>query len=67
MVSGVRRKLQHEKQHRETAWESLVMLWRWVRQQFAPTRWPRPLEYVAVLAIMALLAGVALGAHYEWS
>jgi hypothetical protein len=28
MVSGVRRKIQHEAQHRETAWESVVVLWR---------------------------------------
>ena len=33
MVSGVRRKLQTEK-HRETAWESLVVLWTGVRNVF---------------------------------
>jgi type II secretory pathway pseudopilin PulG len=57
MVSGVRRKIQSE-QHDETAWESVLVLWR------ALTKLPkrvRLVEIVAVLFIMAILAGVALG------
>ena len=61
MVSGVRRKLQHENEHRETAWESLLVLWNGVKKRFVLTRWPKPFEYVAVLGIMAILAIVALG------
>src|SRR5271154_2625198 len=30
MVSGVRRKIQHE-HHRETAWESLMVLWKAIK------------------------------------
>jgi len=57
MVSGVRRKLQHE-QHRETAWESLLALWIGLKKFFVKRRaW----EYAAVCVIFALLAGVALG------
>jgi anti-sigma factor RsiW len=61
MVSGVRRKLQHEKEHRETAWESLMVLWAWLKQRFVLPRWPRPLEFVVVLGVIAILAGVAFG------
>ena len=37
MVSGVRRKLQTE-QHRETAWESVLALWKGLKRLFNP-RW----------------------------
>ena len=62
MVSGVRRKLQHEEK-RETAWESLVALWRGVKRLFAIKRkatipWGSTLT---VLFIIAILVGVALG------
>jgi anti-sigma factor RsiW len=58
MVSGVRRKIRDEEQHRETAWESLVALWRMGRGLFTRGR----LVAVAVVcAVFALLAGVALG------
>src|SRR5476651_1019094 len=33
MVSGVRRKIQHD-QHRETAWESLLALWMGLKRFF---------------------------------
>jgi type II secretory pathway pseudopilin PulG len=57
MVSGVRRKLQHEP-HRETAWESLLALWIGLKSFFVKRRiW----EYAAVCVIFVLLAGVALG------
>jgi hypothetical protein len=57
MVSGVRRKLQHE-QHRETAWESLLALWIGLKRFFGKRRaW----EYAVVCLIIAVLAGVALG------
>jgi anti-sigma factor RsiW len=58
MVSGVRRKLQHEKQHCETAWESILVLWA-VGRGFLSRR--RMSEYAVVGAIVAILAGVALG------
>jgi autotransporter-associated beta strand protein len=57
MVSGVRRKIQHE-QHRETAWESLHAVWAMLRQ--FPKRF-RLIEVAVVLGIIAVLAGVALG------
>src|ERR1700677_1615150 len=54
MVSGVRRKLNEEK-HRETAWESLVVLWK------AVTRRPKRFGWtwvVGVFAVLAILSGV---------
>jgi glycine cleavage system regulatory protein len=57
MVSGVRRKLQTER-HRETAWESLLALWLGLKRFFA-TRWL--VNGLAILAVIAVLAGVALG------
>jgi type II secretory pathway pseudopilin PulG len=57
MVSGVRRKIQHE-EHRETAWESLLVLWAFVKK--FPRRF-RLIEVAVVLVILAVLAGVALG------
>ena len=57
MVSGVRRKLQTE-QHRETAWESILVLWMALKQ--FPKRF-RLVEVAVVLGIIAILAGVALG------
>jgi hypothetical protein len=57
MVSGVRRKLETEK-HRETAWESVVAIWRGVKRFFGKRRiW----EYAVTLAILLVVAGVALG------
>lgn len=58
MVSGVRRKIQSEERHRETAWESLVVLWRGLSGFF---RGRRLAEYAVVCGILMLLAGVALG------
>ncbi|HEV3270618.1 MAG TPA: DUF4349 domain-containing protein [Candidatus Methylacidiphilales bacterium] len=62
MVSGVRRKLQ-DKQHRETAWESLVVLWRGVKGFFTLKRRPIPSLGTAIglLVIISVLAGVAFG------
>jgi autotransporter-associated beta strand protein len=57
MVSGVRRKIQHEEK-RETAWESALILWRGLTR--LPKRF-RFAEVAVVLAIVAILAGVALG------
>jgi hypothetical protein len=62
MVSGVRRKIQHE-QHRETAWESLLALWTGVKSFVARKR--KPIPYLGsaftLMVILTLLAGVALG------
>ena len=52
MVSGVRRKIQHE-QHRETAWESLLALWMGLKRFFVKRRaW----EYAVVCMIIARLS-----------
>lgn len=58
MVSGVRRKMQTEK-HRETAWESLVALWRMVLPTKRSMSWP---EWATVVGIVALLSVVLLSA-----
>lgn len=58
MVSGVRRKLQQKEQHQETAWESVVMLWKWVRERF---RIPRGFgEYMGVGGLIASVMIVCL-------
>ena len=55
MVNNVRRKLRQEQEHRETAWESLVALWKGVKWAFGG----RPLWMyglgVAVLAVLTVL------------
>jgi type II secretory pathway pseudopilin PulG len=60
MVSAVRRKLAHPP-HQETAWESLIVLWRTFSQigKFRPKL--RLTEALVVLFIIAVLAGVAFG------
>jgi hypothetical protein len=59
MVSGVRRKIQHEEQHRETAWESVVILWRGLRHILIPRR---PLLACGTVAvILCVIVGTALG------
>jgi anti-sigma factor RsiW len=58
MVSGVRRKLRNEREHRETAWESVVMLWRGMKWIFSGRRW---VGYSVIGVVVLLLAGVAFG------
>src|SRR5476651_2252966 len=53
MVSGVRRKIQHE-QHRETAWESLRALWRGLKHFFAIKSTPSPLWRYGMNALVLL-------------
>jgi len=65
MVSGVRRKLAHPPQE-ETAWESLLVLWTGTSAFFMRRRkpllgLPGLFPALALLCIIALLAGVALG------
>jgi len=62
MVSGVRRKIQHE-ENRETAWESLLALWSGIKKFFPRKRQPMPWlgSALVVIMIVAVLAGVALG------
>ena len=62
MVSGVRRKLQ-TKQHPETALESLLALWNGVKSVVIRKRQPLPWlgSAIAILCILFVLAGVALG------
>jgi hypothetical protein len=55
MVSGVRRKLRNEKEHRETAWESAVILWRGIRSILA-NRWVSRCAYAGVFLLVAGLA-----------
>lgn len=57
MVSGVRRKIQHD-QHRETAWESVLVLWRAVKN--FPRRF-RLAQVAVVLGVIAVLYGVIFG------
>jgi autotransporter-associated beta strand protein len=59
MVSGVRRKLQHD-QHRETGLESLLLLWAWLKR--IPKRFRlRPVEWAVVLGLIAIIWGASLG------
>jgi anti-sigma factor RsiW len=55
MVSGVRRKLRTEKEHRETAWESAVILGRGIRNILA-NRWVSRCAYAGVFLLVAALA-----------
>jgi len=60
IVSGVRRKIANPP-HQETAWESLVLLWRAfaAARKYVPRL--RVVEVIVVMGIVAVLAGVALG------
>jgi hypothetical protein len=60
IVSGVRRKIQTEDRH-ETAWESLLFLWRWTKQNFSLSR-KHPFTQLAFAGLILLIvSGVALG------
>jgi hypothetical protein len=50
MVSGIRRKLQHEGQTRETHWESVVFLWRRLKALA-----PRRRSIVGLVVVIAIL------------
>ena len=56
MVSGVRRKIQHEAQHRETAWESAEVLWKMVKQ-IARAPW---VAETAIACVVLLLVGLSM-------
>jgi hypothetical protein len=58
MISGVRRKVREENAPRETAWESVVVLWRGLEALLRRPSWT---SYAGALAIVLILAGVALG------
>ena len=58
MVSGVRRKIRHEEQHGETAWESVGVLWNGMKRIFVGRRW---IEYAVICGAIVLVAGVAFG------
>jgi len=62
MVSGVRRKIQHE-EHRETAWESLVFFWKWVRGRFSSkwTVW----EYSAVSSLGVVVLAFSFALYHD--
>ena len=59
VVSGVRRKIAQEKQHKETAWESVVVLWAVVRKLLSKRRIS---EYAIVLVIIGVLVSVTIPA-----
>jgi anti-sigma factor RsiW len=61
MVSGVRRKLRYEKEHRETAWESAVVLWRGVKGLLFGRRWWEYSMAGAVLLVLAVVTFVESG------
>ena len=48
MISGVRRKVRAEKAHRETAWESALILWRALKRPFVA----RPVWVIAVVGLL---------------
>ena len=55
MISGVRRKIQSEAEHRETPWESVLVLWRGLRNLVGGS----PLRRYAALAVLAVfLSGI---------
>jgi hypothetical protein len=58
MISGVRRKVRAEKEHRETAWESAVVLWRGLSGLFRGRRWT---AYAAVVFAVCVVAVAAYG------
>src|ERR1700678_164370 len=61
MVSGVRRKLRNEKEHRETAWESAMVLWRGIKG-ILTNRWVSRCAYAGVFL---LIAGLALRSYVQ--
>lgn len=62
MVSGVRRKLQHE-EHRETAWESALFFWEWTRGLFYSkwTIW----HYAAVSSLGVVVLGLSFAFYHD--
>jgi len=60
VISGVRRKIQHEKEHRETPWESLLILWRWLSGLLLMKRRPKWQDLAYVFGIIAVLSCVVL-------
>jgi hypothetical protein len=61
MISGVRRKARAEVTHRETPWESVLVLWRAVQYPFVARQRRVLINALAVIALAAVLAGVAMG------
>jgi hypothetical protein len=62
MVSGIRRKLQHEP-HRETAWESLHFFWKWTRGQFC-SRWGM-WQYTIVSSLVVVVVGFSFALYHD--
>ena len=60
MVSGVRRKIQEETHH-ETAWESLVFLWQWVKRCLSFNRRLTYVEWACAAFAVLIMAGVTFG------
>jgi hypothetical protein len=56
MIAAVRRKARAEKEHRETAWESVMVLWRGLGRLVRGRSWP---EYAGALAVLLVLGVVA--------
>ncbi len=62
MVSGVRRKLQ-TKQPRETAWESVIFFWKWVRGQLFG-KWHLG-HYTAVSSLLVVVLGFSFALYHD--
>jgi hypothetical protein len=58
MIAAVRRKARAEKEHRETAWKSVLVLWRGLGRLVRDRSWP---EYAGALAVLLVLCVVAFG------
>jgi hypothetical protein len=58
MIAAVRRKARAEKEHRETAWESVMVLWRGLGRLVRGRSWP---EYAGALVVLLVLGVVAFG------
>jgi hypothetical protein len=63
MVSGVHRKIQHDKQHAETAWQSLLFFWNGARGLFnSPwTIW----KYSAVCGLLIVVVGFGFAIRHD--
>ncbi len=62
MVSGVRRKIQ-TKEHRETAWESALFFWKWVKGRLT-IKWS-VWEYSATTVLVVLTAVFGLALYHD--
>jgi hypothetical protein len=64
MISAVRRKVRAEQEHRETAWESVLVLWRGVKGLFGSRRaWAYGGAFAALLLVVSVGVAIHEGQH----